>query len=75
MVLTKIPLNDLETNVKSTLIKSTDDAKNDQVINIKDTAVIGVNTDCLISWQYSSKMYLNIAKRKIVPYTLNILTK
>lgn len=75
MVLTKIPLNDLETNVKSTLIKSTDDAKNDRVINIKDTAVIGVNTDCLISWQYSSKMYLNIAKRKIVPYTLNILTK
>lgn len=75
MVLTKITLNDLETNVKSTLIKSTDDAKNDQVINIKDTAVIGVNTDCLISQQYSSKMYLNIAKCKIVPYTLNILTK
>lgn len=75
MVLTKIPLNDLETNVKSTLIKSTDDAKNDRVINIKDTAVIGVNTDCLISWQYSSKMYLNIAKCKIVSHTLNILTK
>lgn len=57
------------------LIKSTDDAKNVQVISIKDTAVIGVNTDCLISRQYSSKMYLNIAKCKIVPYTLNILTE
>ena len=75
MVLTKIFLNYLETNIKSMLIKSTDDAKNDQVINIKDTAVIGVNTDCLISQQYSSKLYLNVAKCKIVPCTLKILTK
>lgn len=57
------------------LIKSKDDAKNDQVINIKDTKVIGVHTDCLISRQYSSKTYLNVAKCKIVPYALNTLTK
>lgn len=61
LVVSKMFLNSLETNKKkkSMLVKSTNDAKNKQV-NIKGRAVIRVNTNCLISWQYSGK--INIAE-------------
>lgn len=37
--------------------------KERKTINIKDTAVIGVKTDCWLRWQYSTKTHLNVHRQ------------